>query len=102
MLVAEGPVPVSPTPVAHRGQRAGKAAFGRDLPDYVCRLTKRFEWRYTPKHGSWLDMAESELAVLSTQCLSRRIPNKHTLEKEVAAPIPICKRMNSCVFICRL
>ena len=49
------------------------------------RLVKRFEWRYTPKHGSWLDLAESELAVLTTQCLSRRIPDKPALEKEVAA-----------------
>ena len=49
------------------------------------RLAKRFEWHYTPKHGSWLDMAESELAVLTSQCLSRRIPDKPTLEKEVAA-----------------
>jgi hypothetical protein len=38
------------------------------------RLVERFEWHYTPKHGSWLDMAEAELAVLSTQCLDRRIP----------------------------
>jgi hypothetical protein len=37
------------------------------------------------KHGSWLDMAESELAVLTRQCLSPRIPDKQTLEKEVAA-----------------
>ena len=49
------------------------------------RLVNRFEWHYTPKHGSWLDMAESELAVLTTQCLSRRIPDKETLEKEVTA-----------------
>ena len=49
------------------------------------RLANRFEWHYTPKHGSWLDMAESELAVLTTQCLSRRIPDKQTLEKEVVA-----------------
>jgi hypothetical protein len=49
------------------------------------RLALRFEWHYTPKHGSWLDLAESELAVLSTQCLSRRIPDKQTLEREVAA-----------------
>jgi hypothetical protein len=49
------------------------------------RLVKRFEWHYTPKHGSWLDMAESELGVLSSQCLSRRIPDKQTLEAEVAA-----------------
>jgi DDE superfamily endonuclease len=49
------------------------------------RLVNRFEWHYIPKHGSWLDMAESELAVLSSQCLSRRIPDKQTLEREVAA-----------------
>ena len=49
------------------------------------RLVERFEWHYTPKHGSWLDMAESELAVLTRQCLNRRIPDKKTLEKEVAA-----------------
>jgi DDE superfamily endonuclease len=35
------------------------------------RLIERFEWHYTPKHGSWLDIAESELGVLSTQCLDR-------------------------------
>ena len=49
------------------------------------RLVDRFEWHYTPKHGSWLDMTESELAVLTSPCLSRRIPGKPTLEKEVAA-----------------
>lgn len=49
------------------------------------RLVERFEWHYTPKHGSWLNMAESELSVLSTQCLSRRIPDKQTLIEEVAA-----------------
>jgi len=42
------------------------------------RLVERFEWHYTPKHGSWLDMAESELSVLSTQCLDRRIADKQT------------------------
>ena len=49
------------------------------------RLVERFEWRYTPKHGSWLNMAESELAVLSSQCLDRRIPDKPKLISEVAA-----------------
>lgn len=49
------------------------------------RLVERFEWHYTPKHGSWLDMAESELAILASQCLDRRIPNKPALETEVAA-----------------
>jgi hypothetical protein len=49
------------------------------------RLVERFEWIYTPKHGSWLDMAESELSVLSSQCLDRRIPDKKILSDEVAA-----------------
>ena len=49
------------------------------------RLVERFEWHYTPKHGSWLDMAEAELGVLSGQCLDRRIPDKQTLIEEVAA-----------------
>jgi hypothetical protein len=49
------------------------------------RLVERFEWHYTPKHGSWLDMAESELGVLATQCLDRRIPDKPTLTTQVAA-----------------
>ena len=49
------------------------------------RLVERFEWHYTPKHGSWLDMAECELSVLSSQCLDRRIPDKESLIKEVAA-----------------
>ena len=54
-------------------------------PAEARRLAERFEWHYTPKHGSWLDMAESELAVLSSQCLNRRIPDRAMLEREVAA-----------------
>ncbi len=46
------------------------------------RLVERFEWHYTPKHGSWLDPAESELGVLSSQCLNRRIADKQTLVDE--------------------
>ena len=49
------------------------------------RLVERFEWHYTPKHGSWLDLAESELGVLASQCLDRRIPDKQKLIDEVAA-----------------
>ena len=49
------------------------------------RLVERFEWHYTPKHGSWLNMAESELSVLSGQCLDRRIPDKQTLTEEIVA-----------------
>jgi DDE superfamily endonuclease len=47
------------------------------------RLVERFEWHYTPRHGSWLNMAESELSVLSSQCLDRRIPDKPALAGEV-------------------
>jgi transposase len=54
-------------------------------PEEARRLVERFEWHYTPKHGSWLDMAESELGALATQCLDRRIPDKPTLASEVAA-----------------
>ena len=49
------------------------------------RLVERFEWHYTPKHGSWLNMAESELAILSSQCLDRRIPDQRSLKRQVAA-----------------
>jgi hypothetical protein len=54
-------------------------------PDEAHRLARRFEWHYTPKHGSWLDMAETELSVLARQCLDRRIPDPPTLRREVAA-----------------
>lgn len=49
------------------------------------RLAERFEVHYTPTHGSWLDMAECELSVLSSQCLDRRIQDIQTLTTEVAA-----------------
>ncbi len=54
-------------------------------PAEARRLAERFYWHCTPKHGSWLNMAESELGVLTNQCLDRRIPDKDTLTKEVAA-----------------
>ncbi len=54
-------------------------------PKEARRIAQRFEWHYTPKHGSWLNLAESELAVLSNQCLARRIADERTLKKEVRA-----------------
>jgi hypothetical protein len=54
-------------------------------PAEARRLVERFEWHYSPKHGSWLNMAESELGILSNQCLDRRIPDQKTLSKEIAA-----------------
>jgi hypothetical protein len=54
-------------------------------PEEARRILNRLEIHHTPKHGSWLNMAEIELGVLSRQCLNRRIPNKQTLKKEVSA-----------------
>ena len=54
-------------------------------PAEARRLADRIEWHYTPKHGSWLNMAEVELSVLARQCLDRRIPDRVTLKREVAA-----------------
>ena len=54
-------------------------------PDEARRLINRFEFHYTPKHGSWLNMAEIELSVLSRQCLDRRMPDPDFLKNETKA-----------------
>ncbi|CAA9374167.1 MAG: Transposase [uncultured Phycisphaerae bacterium] len=54
-------------------------------PAEARRLAARFEWHYTPRHGSWLNVAEMELSVLARQCLDRRIPDLAALTREVAA-----------------
>ena len=54
-------------------------------PEEAKKLWDRFEFVYTPKHGSWLNMAEIELHVLNAQCLSRHIPKKEDVIKEVNA-----------------
>lgn len=54
-------------------------------PEEARRLAERLEIHYTPEHGSWLNMAEIELAALTGQCLCRRIPDKTTLIEEIAA-----------------
>lgn len=54
-------------------------------PQEARRLLDRLEIHYTPKHGSWLNIAEIELRILNGQCLKRRIPDKGTLSSEVAA-----------------
>ena len=54
-------------------------------PEEARRIIDKLEFHYTPTHGSWLDMAEIELSVLSRQCLNRRIPDQDTLRKEIKA-----------------
>ena len=54
-------------------------------PQRARRIAERLEWHYTPKHGSWLNMAEVELAALGKQCLGRRIGSSEELEREVSA-----------------
>lgn len=54
-------------------------------PDEARRLVQRFEFHFTPKHGSWLNMAEIELSALSRQCLKQRISDQENLKYEVQA-----------------
>jgi len=54
-------------------------------PEQARRIAERLEIHHTPKHGSWLNMAEIELSVLARQCLARRIETREELEREVAA-----------------
>lgn len=53
-------------------------------PEEARRLFERLEIHYTPKHGSWLNIAEIELRILSSQCLNRRIPDISTLSQEIS------------------
>lgn len=54
-------------------------------PAEARRIARKLEFHYTPKHGSWLNMAEIEFSVFSRQCLDRRIPDEQTLKQEVVA-----------------
>lgn len=54
-------------------------------PAEARRIARKLELHYTPKHGSWLNMAEIELGVLQRQCLDRRMPDEDTLKSEIAA-----------------
>lgn len=64
---------------------AAKSFYEAFDPQEARRLTTRFEFHYTPKHGSWLNMAEIELAALNRICLNRRLPNRETVQRETAA-----------------
>lgn len=52
-------------------------------PEEARRLAKRFQWHYTPKHGSWLDMAEIEIGVMSRQALARPLPDLDSFKQQV-------------------
>jgi len=68
-----------PTPVFFVARRFREASLYEAFPAAEARrLVERLEGHYTPKHGSWLNLAESELGVLSSHCLDRRIPDKQT------------------------
>jgi hypothetical protein len=54
-------------------------------PDEARRIVRKLEFHFTPKHGSWLNMVEIELSVLSRQCLQQRIPDRPTLQAIVSA-----------------
>jgi hypothetical protein len=54
-------------------------------PEEAWRIAQRLEIHYTPKHGSWLNMAEGEFSILQHQCLDRRIPTPESLRQEIAA-----------------
>jgi hypothetical protein len=54
-------------------------------PEKALRLAKRLEMHHTPKHGSWLNVAEIELSVMTTQCLNQRIDNLCSLREELSA-----------------
>jgi len=54
-------------------------------PEIARRLVKRLEIHYTPKHGSWLNIAECELSIMTRQCLDRRIPSLNVLRREIQA-----------------
>jgi len=59
--------------------------YERFEPAEARRIAERFEWHFTPEHGSWLNMAEIELNVLDRQCTGCRIPDKQTLIQKVSA-----------------
>jgi DDE superfamily endonuclease len=54
-------------------------------PAEACRLLDKIDFHYTPKHGSWLHMAETEINIMNSQCLNRRLDNESLLAAEVAA-----------------
>jgi len=61
------------------------ALYEADLPAEARRILQRVEFHYTPKHGSWLNMAEIEIAIFARRCLSRRVDSMQILHQRIAA-----------------
>ena len=66
-------------------------------PEEARRLAERFEWHYTPKHGSWLDMAEIEIGIMSRQALGKPLPDLDSFKQQVRAWT--ARRNSKCVKI---
>lgn len=63
----------------------GASLYKTFKPQEARRILDKVDFHYTPKHGSWLNMAEIEFSILGRECLDRRIPDKSTLKKEIEA-----------------
>lgn len=64
---------------------SGASLYKAFPPEHARRLLNKLEFVYTPKHGSWLNMAECEFSVLSRQCLARRLPDSESVANEITA-----------------
>jgi hypothetical protein len=63
----------------------GASLYETFAPEHARRLLDKIEWHYTPKHGSWVNMAESEISIMNGQCLDRRLDSQAKIAQEVAA-----------------
>jgi hypothetical protein len=63
----------------------GASLYEAFAPDQARRILDKIEWHYTPKHGSWLNMAETEIRILNGQCLNRRLESQTEVAAEVAS-----------------
>lgn len=63
----------------------GASLYEAFRPEQARRLLDKIEWHYTPKHGSWVNMAETEIGIMNGQCLNRRLDSQELIATEVAA-----------------
>jgi DDE superfamily endonuclease len=63
----------------------GASLYEAFRPEVARRLLDKIEWHYTPKHGSWVNMAETEIGIMTSQCLDRRLDDQVRIAAEVAA-----------------